>query len=164
MSTTWFQQNLDCLIALNKSDLMLPRHRWFDGDHDRLHHVRFLCFLDIGGSAQIFYRVKLMCINYAYVHSDQSGQCTHAQTQTRGVMVSEHLIMHHMSITQELQMGICKAVCIIKLLLCTQFFLKLNFRIYSLGGNVVCHLSKIYSRVELIRNNCNIQMFYSGLQ
>ena len=56
------KQNLDCLIALNKSDLMSPRHRWFDDNHDRLHHIRFLYFLDIGGSIHIFYRVKLTSI------------------------------------------------------------------------------------------------------
>jgi len=33
------RQNLDCLITLNKSDLMSPRHRWFDDNHDRAHHI-----------------------------------------------------------------------------------------------------------------------------
>lgn len=55
MSATFLsRQNLDCLVTLNKSDLMSPRLRWFDDKHDRQHHVRFLFFLDIGGSIYIF--------------------------------------------------------------------------------------------------------------
>lgn len=56
------KQNLDCLITLNKPDLMSPKHRWFDDKHDRLHHIRFLYFLDIGDSIHVFCRVKLTSI------------------------------------------------------------------------------------------------------
>lgn len=65
-----FQQNSDWLVTLDKSDLMLPRHWWFDGSRAGLHHMRFLCFLDTGGNAQIFDMVKLMSISYTYVHGD----------------------------------------------------------------------------------------------
>lgn len=71
MSATFLsKQNLDCLITLNKSDLMSLRHGWFDDKHDIQHYIKFLFFLDIGGSMCIFDMVKLTLIKVDILQID----------------------------------------------------------------------------------------------